>query len=244
MPSRRRVVELLMITYMKKLLLSVVLFLFGIALFGQQSEDATIKFLGIPIDGSESQMVAKIKGKGFVYDARKECYTGQFNGKNVELHIVTNHGVVYRICVYYPEMTESRVITEYNILLDQFKRNSKYLDDGSSKSIPQSEDISYEMSIRNKEYGAGFSYLSPDIFTEEDIQKILETFLPIVKLPTQEDIVNAYQALSVEDQEFFMEKIPYLAMGQVWFKIFENFGDYQIAIYYDNLVNAPHGEDL
>ena len=32
--------------------------------------------------------------------------------------------------------------------------------------------------------------------------------------------------------------------GVVWFTILENYGDYQIGIYYDNLLNQAHGEDL
>jgi len=35
-----------------------------------------------------------------------------------------------------------------------------------------------------------------------------------------------------------------LADGDVWFMIHENYGRYNIGLYYDNLHNRPHGEDL
>ena len=230
---------------MKRILLLISLLLCtSFSLLAQSPSDGIIKFLGIPIDGTVSQMAAKIKAKGFTYNTKEDYYSGQFNGKNVTLRIVANRDKVYRICVFYPEMSESTVIMEYNVLWNQFKRNPKYLDVDYSEEIPQREDISYEMSINNKIYGAAFSYVCPDIFSEEDIMRLKEKIIPVMRVSTEEEVVAAFQSLSPEDQEFFMEKMPYLTMGQVWFKITEAYGDYQIVIYYDNQLNMSNGEDL
>ena len=46
-----------------------------------------IKFLGIPIDGSESQFAARLLDKGCTYSRVYECYKGQFNGQDVDVFL-------------------------------------------------------------------------------------------------------------------------------------------------------------
>lgn len=41
-----------------------------------------------------------------------------------------------------------------------------------------------------------------------------------------------------------LDTIRSLADGEVWFMIHEHYGKYQIGLYYDNLHNQAHGEDL
>lgn len=128
-----------------------------IALFAQEKKDVT-KFLGIPIDGYKSEMISKLKAKGFTstsYD--KNILEGEFNGKDVELHIHTNNNKVYRIAVLYiNNLNESDVITQYNNLLYQFENNSRYIGYSGNKHISEDEDLSYEISVNNKRYDAVF----------------------------------------------------------------------------------------
>ena len=42
----------------------------------------------------------------------------------------------------------------------------------------------------------------------------------------------------------FMDGASSLADGSVWFMIHNNYGRYRIGLYYDNLHNQAHGEDL
>lgn len=42
----------------------------------------------------------------------------------------------------------------------------------------------------------------------------------------------------------FLDGMKSLADGEVWFMIHENYGRYNIGLYYDNLHNRAHGEDL
>ena len=42
----------------------------------------------------------------------------------------------------------------------------------------------------------------------------------------------------------FIDAMKSLADGEVWFMIHEHYGKYQIGLYYDNLHNQAHGEDL
>ena len=111
---------------MKRSLLITLLFLFSAVCFGQNS--GPLKFLGIPIDGTEAQFASKLKAKGFTYSAVSEGYKGQFNGKNVDVFIHTNHNLVDRVYVAFPYTNEESIKTEFNRLLRQFEENDKYMD--------------------------------------------------------------------------------------------------------------------
>ena len=81
---------------MKRVLsLSIILACFS-CVFAQG--DVT-KFLGIPVDGYKSEMIQKLKAKGYQYSAAQECFTGEFNGRDVNIFIGTNNNKVYRIMV-------------------------------------------------------------------------------------------------------------------------------------------------
>jgi len=151
-------------------------------------------------------------------------------------------------------MSESRVITEYNILLGQFNRNKKYIALEENEKIPDNEDLSYEMTVKNKKYGAAFMYISPDLFTEEEIDN-LHTMREQVEGMSSEEMQVMGQAMadslqtrtseiSIEDTMKTINKLMSLVSGNVWFTIHEHYGQYQIGIYYDNLKNRPNGEDL
>ena len=82
---------------MKKILSLAVLLVFSLAMYAQK--DVT-KFLGIPVDGTKSEMIKKLKEKGFtstLYD--KDVLEGEFNGVDVNISVVTNNNKVYRIFV-------------------------------------------------------------------------------------------------------------------------------------------------
>lgn len=239
---------------MRRFITTIILLLVSILAIAQTSAEGTLKFLNIPIDGTKENMISRIKEKGFRYDSYKDCLRGQFNGKDVEVYVVTNHNVVDRIYVAYPEMSESRVITEYNILLGQFNRNKKYIALQENEKIPDNEDLSYEMTVKNKKYGASFMHISPDLFSEEEIDNI-HALREKVEGMSSEEVQAMGQAMadslqtrnfeiSIEDTMKALNKLMSLVSGNVWFTIHERYGDYQIGIYYDNLKNRPDGEDL
>ena len=65
-----------------------------------QNKDVTT-FLGIPVDGTVSNMKQKLVSKGFVPKkvGTNEFLEGEFNGCNVNVYIRTNNNKVYRIMV-------------------------------------------------------------------------------------------------------------------------------------------------
>lgn len=129
-----------------------------------QQKDVT-KFLGIPVDGTKTEMIQKLKAKGFTYDVKTGYLKGEFNGSDVILNIITVNGKVWRVAVTTPDVTrpfsgydETLVKINFNRLCQQFERNPKYVSllGTESQEIGDEEDISYEISVKSKQYEAGY----------------------------------------------------------------------------------------
>lgn len=224
---------------MKKTITAILIALLSITTFAQK--DVT-KFLGIPVDGTKSEMIRKLKAKGFkstTYD--RSILEGEFNGYDVTVHIVTTNNKVSRIMVSDKnDVDETTIRIRFNNLCYQFNNNDKYIT-YTDFTIPNSEKISYEMTINNKRYEAVFYQLidnHQEIATNE-----LTTYLK--NKYTKEELANPSEKTRNEIREllydFFLEKS---SKKSVWFMISEYFGKYSITMYYDNEYNRANGEDL
>ena len=103
-----------------------------------------------------------------------------------------------------------------------------------------------------------------DFFTEEQLAKLKEYVKKAVDTPAdqqealQAEMMAEMQKMGLGQGEntepytekaflflaTFMDGMRSMADGTVWFMIHENYGRYQIGLYYDNLHNQAHGEDL
>lgn len=220
---------------MKKFLSLVIVLITSTTLYAQS--DVT-KFLGIPVDGFKHEMIQKLKAKGFVsasYD--NQILEGEFNGTDVEVHVVTNNNKVYRIMVVDKVcMNETDIRIRFNNLCHQFINNSKYCFFGYY-CIPEDEDISYEMIVNNKRYQAVF-YQKPDI-SEEEFNNLCRN--ACLQKYTQEELDNPTEEMK---EYIFNTALSFVLNKQVWFMICESYGEYYIAMYYDNVYNQANGEDL
>ncbi len=125
---------------------------FAIAVYAQQEKEVT-RFLGIPVDGSKTEMIKKLQAKGFQKSEIGDL-EGEFNGKDVYIFVKTNNNKVYRIVVMDKnQIDETNIKIRFNKLCSQFANNPKYIS-LQDFTIPESEDISYEMSVNNKRYEA------------------------------------------------------------------------------------------
>lgn len=198
---------------MKHLILSLLILL----PFVTNAQKDVTKFLGIPIDGTKSEMIQKLKAKGFkssYYD--KEILEGEFNGAEATIMIQTNNNKVWRIIVSYSNLSEQNAKTRFNNLCYQFQNNSKYYSAGADYTIPDSDDISYEMSVNEKRYEGLYIQCSErnlNIATDDYSKHLFD---------------NNYDANKI-----------------VWFALLQyNPMEYSIAIYYENGYNQANGEDL
>lgn len=234
--------------------LFVVILSFFISTVAFSQNDVTT-FLGIPVDGTKSDMIQKLKAKGFIYDAKLDMLKGEFNGRNSELHIVTNKNKVYRIMVTDIEGTdETGIKIRFNNLCKQFENNGKYIPQNliGEYVITNEEDISYEMNVHNKRFEADYYQFSAKDIDSTTIDNWFETIQDHYSLEDIEKLEEGVvEGMSVEQinalkdlLSTFFQLFSHKSHKSVWFIISERYGKYFINIYYDNELNMAHGEDL
>ncbi|MCX4337087.1 MAG: hypothetical protein K1V99_11865 [Bacteroidales bacterium] len=130
----------------------IVALLFSSSAFSQN----TIKFLGIPIDGTKREMIDALKVKGYTYNSVYDVLQGEFNGEDVNISVQTVNNMVWRICVADESFVdETNIRIRYNNLFRQFSNNGKYKL-WSGEKLDDKDDISYEMTVHKKRYEAVF----------------------------------------------------------------------------------------
>lgn len=219
---------------MKKLLSITMLLISSLFIYAQQ--DVT-KFLGIPVDGSKSEMIQKLKAKGYTSSPLdKDVLVGEFNGADVNIHVVTNNNKVYRIMICDVNNIDERAIQiRFNRLCEQFVNNSKYSSLPLEEyMIPDDEDISYEITVHKKRYEAVFYQKTDETFMAKQIEAAFPQY-------TKEQLANPSEELRAEIVNFVTQ---YISKKAVWFMINERLGKYCITMYCDNEYNNANGEDL
>lgn len=188
---------------MKKVFTLLCVFLLA---FSVQAQREVTKFLGIPVDGTMSAMIKKLEAKGFeVVDRETSTSTlkGEFNGKQSFITIGTQGNKIWRILATdLTSRSESQTVIRFNELCRQFGNNPRYVGRVDEQMIDADEDISYEISVHDKQYQAAF-------FQKDSAGEVDENRM-------------------------------------VWIHIGKSVtpGEYLISIFYDNLYNQAHGEDL
>jgi hypothetical protein len=203
---------------MKKLLSITMLLISSLFIYAQQ--DVT-KFLGIPVDGSKSEMIQKLKAKGYTSSPLdKDVLVGEFNGADVNIHVVTNNNKVYRIMICDVNNIDERAIQiRFNRLCEQFVNNSKYSSLPLEEyMIPDDEDISYEITVHKKRYEAVFYQKTDETFMAKQIEAAFPQY-------TKEQLANPSEELRAEIVNFVTQ---YISKKAVWFMINERLGKYCI----------------
>ena len=199
---------------MKRLLSFVIgMFVMYTLVFGQS--EGTLKFLGIPVDGSKSEMVAALKSKGFRYDSNSGFLVGDFNGRESHIGIVENHGKVYRVVVFDANTSdEGQIRIRFNNLIHQFENsNGKYYYIDQNEMIPEDEDISYEINVHDKQYSATFIY-NPLYGNDELKDKLVNEVVEENKLLLEKK--------GITPEEFYSDKDNYIQVfSSIVDKIFQ-----------------------
>ena len=197
---------------MRKFLTLLAMIAISASVFAQKE---VTKFMGIPVDGSPTEMIKKLKAKGFTTDEDAmqvvkrglidwdgpEVLTGRFNGERVRVSLHVEQNKVWRIYLADKNTRdETQIRIRFNTLVRQFENNDKYVPLSDEQTIADDEDISYQMTVNNKQYDAAF------------VQK-------------------------GEDGTVDVKR-------EVWFLIIQRFDGYYIYMYYDNKYNEADGSDL
>lgn len=220
--------------------------LFSMSVYAQK--DVT-QFLGIPVDGSKWVMIQKLKQKGFRSSTvGEDILEGEFNGVQVHVHIATNNNKVYRIMLAdVANRDETGIRRRFNELCRQFANNPKYFSLRDDQTIPEDEDISYEISAHEKRYEAVF-YQKPDsVALVADLARLKKrSEVILLSKYTEEQLENPTEEIQSEIAELVWEyySLEVLDKKLVWFMISEYRGEYYINMFYDNEYNRANGEDL
>ena len=196
---------------MRKFLTLLAMIAISASVFAQKE---VTKFMGIPVDGSPTEMIKKLKAKGFTTDEKfmqaikqglidwdgPEVLTGRFNGERVRVYIEVETNKVWRICLRDKNTRdETQIKIRFNTLVRQFENNDKYVY-FYEQTIADDEDISYQMTVNKKQYEAYF------------LQKCEDG--------------------TVDEKRF------------VWFQISQHSDGYRIDMFYENEYNEADGSDL
>lgn len=226
---------------MRFIVIITAVFLNAVICFAQN--DVT-KFLGFPVDGPKSEMIKNLKTKGFKLSTfgKTDYLSGRFNGNDVRVYIVTENGKVCRIMVCDANsVNETDIKIRFNKLCSQFKDNGKYCSFGDY-TIPENEDISYEMIVNKKRYEALFYQLPEGVNLEQlqtsIIKDVRGKYTPEQLESPTEEILNKISFDTANKTLNVLENKP------VWFIISESYGKYYITMFYDNEHNRANGEDL
>lgn len=227
---------------MKKLLAIAVLALAPL-FAGAQQQKEVVKFLGIPVDGTKTEMIRKLKEKGFRTDPNfNDALLGEFNGSSVQVTVQTNKDKVSRIIVSDDFFSDETMIKiRFNQLCSQFENNPKYISGlDTAQTIPDGEDISYNITVHKKRYDAGFFQIpeSSD-FREPGAAKggeKIQDYVSMFEEQKEKGNTNVAQLL----RDFILDTMN----NTVWFMINDFYGKYKIVIYYENRYNMANGEDL
>ena len=197
---------------MRKFLTLLAMIAISASVFAQKE---VTQFMGIPVDGSPTEMIKKLKAKGFTTDEDAmqavklegsdldgpEVLTGRFNGEYVRLYLNVGTNNVWRISlVDKNSRDETQIKIRFNTLVRQFEGNGKYVPYVDEQTIADDEDISYQMTVNKKQYQATF------------LQK-------------------------GEDGTIDAKRV-------VWFSIEQRSEGYYISMFYDNKYNQADGSDL
>lgn len=224
---------------MKRIILMMIAMMISFSSFAQ-NKDVT-KFLGIPVDGTKTEMKQKLIAKGFVPKKMRdlEWLEGEFNGTDVQAFIVTNNNKVWRIMLADKNrVDEAQIKIRFNILVSQFENNKRYIP-LDKYTLSDEEDISYEMTVHNKIYAAYYSQ-NPDF---ENIDTKVQ--IAIKEKYSAEELKNPSETIK-KDIADITDKITFdeFSMKPVWFRIVSYNGEFYISMYYDNEYNHANGEDL
>ena len=196
---------------MRKFLTLLAMIAISASVFAQKE---VTKFMGIPVDGSPTEMIKKLKAKGFTTDEGfmrdvkrglidwdgPEMLIGRFNGEKVRVSLLVEQNKVWRICLVDKDYRdETQIKRRFNTLVRQFENNDKYVY-FYEQTIADDEDISYQMTVNKKQYEAIFAQKGEDGTIDEK--------------------------------------------RVVWFRISQRSEGYLIDMFYENEYNRADGSDL
>lgn len=216
---------------MKKIILMMIAMTISFASFAQ-NKDVT-KFLGIPVDGTKTEMKQKLIAKGFVPKKMGdlEWLEGEFNGTDVRVRIFTNKNKVYRILLADKNsVDEAQIKIRFNNLVSQFENNKRYIP-LDKYTLSDEENISYGMTVNKKNYDALFCQV-PNMEKADTLALQEKVRNELLSKYTEAELKNPSEEITKEYQNTAIKiGTELMLMKLVWFSICERDGEYYIKMF-------------
>ncbi len=225
----------------------LILVLIFISELSSMAQRIPVEFMGIPVDGTKTDMINALKEKGFMQSI-EGMLEGEFNGIDVYLVVNTTKNKVDRIALFNRiPLSEEGAKVQFNALCDQFESSPKYIkyaDEDKDFRIPMEEDVSYQILVNHKRYEANFCQ-KIDLNTTEVKDSIQEEVKELLGATSKDSIISEERIrdCSAAVESFLSTFATY--KRNVWFLLSRlESGKYNLLLFYDNEYNRPHGEDL
>lgn len=159
---------------MKKMMLSLVLTLLSLTLYAQ-TESPHLSFKGVPIDGTLSEYVQKMKQKGFDYMGTEDgiaILTGDFaayKGCTIGVSTLKQKDLVSKIIVFFPDCdTWAQLAHNYfslkEMLTEKYGKPANVIEKFQGYSLPRDDDSKmHEVKMDRCKYGTTFKTSKGDI---------------------------------------------------------------------------------
>lgn len=204
--------------------------------------DNVIHFMGVPIDGSKAKVVRGLKKQGFV---RSKLYPslleGEFNGRDMLLHVLTHKDKVYSIAlVDAMASNEVDIKIAYNTLFQQIQNNGKYIFIGGDGLISEDENVLHKMYFDEHRYASFFYALS-----SEELEELVGQYMAYIRDSYNEDeLVKPSDKMQMDLKQIQGVLIDQKLQKKVTLGIVRDSDGFKIALFYNNVHNEPKGEAL
>lgn len=140
---------------MKKIFTIAIMMMLVLNMSAQQG---ITTFLGIPVDGSKTLFIQKVKAKGFEQDTKDNSLNGMFEGRPVTIKVFTDNGKVSRVMVIDSESTRDvmEIVDKYNGLIDTYRERPDLTEYESNPYIRDAEAAIHMRFIHEGFYYAEF----------------------------------------------------------------------------------------
>ena len=161
---------------MKRFFSITLAFLLALSL---QAKNPITTFLGIPVGGTKSEMISKLKEKGVLTEAGSEMRCS-ISGVPYIVKIMTDKNKVYRISLTEVAGTDDvcKAVAKYNELIEQFRNNDrKYTEYESNDLIHECDSPKYRHYIHEGWcYAEFFQVSDPQLYSKRVSFKISDEY--------------------------------------------------------------------
>lgn len=232
---------------MKRFIFLIVAVLCPLLAAGQQKQlpvNPTITFLGVPVDGTKSDIINALTSKGFAYDMDEDGMFGEFMGESAFVHLSENKaGKVCRLMVYFHTKESAKENIEvYNKLINRFNADSTtYWSFYEEELLAENANLDSLLNIGENIWADYL--LSQQIDTAAYLKNVFATMLSKY---TPEQIKNPTEEQRLETVAIMQTEVSKLHNGRVFIILFKDEdegGKFCVCIYFYNQKNEDPEEE-